>query len=194
MVLGQANCANSHISTEYGEFDIFIIKHSMSRFGDVVVLSKGNGCVPLVRVHSECMTGDVFHSQMCDCYKQLKKSLHMISESEYGYLIYLRQEGRGIGLFEKIKAYELQRQGYDTVDANIELGFEPDCRNYAVAADILNAFGIKSVRLITNNPDKIEQLEQLGIKIVERVPCIVEQNQYNRQYLMTKKERMRHYL
>lgn len=192
MVLSEKNCAKSTIITEYGKFDIYVIKHPLSDLGDIVVLLKGNGEIPLVRIHSECMTGDVFHSVMCDCYKQLQKSMEMISESEYGILIYMRQEGRGIGLFEKIKAYELQRSGYDTVDANLKLGFEADCRRYDAAVDILKSFNINRIRLITNNPDKVNQLDSLGITITERVPCIITPNKYNKVYMETKKRRMGH--
>lgn len=192
MVLNEKNCAKSSIVTEYGSFDIFVIKHRLSNANDIVVLQKGKGEIPLVRIHSECMTGDVFHSLMCDCYKQLHKSLKMISESDFGLLIYMRQEGRGIGLFEKIKAYDLQRQGYDTVDANLKLGFESDSRKYDAAADILRAFGVGKIRLITNNPDKLQQMSSLGITIVERIPCIIIPGEYNKVYMDTKKRRMGH--
>lgn len=192
MILCDENCAKSDIITEYGKFEISVVKHPLSNDGDIVVLRKGQGEIPLVRIHSECMTGDVFHSEMCDCCKQLHKSLEMISASNYGLLIYMRQEGRGIGLFEKIKAYDLQRRGYDTVDANLKLGFEPDSRKYDAAADILRAFGVEKIRLITNNPDKLQQMSSLGITIVERIPCIIMSGKYNKIYMDTKKTRMGH--
>ena len=194
MYLTDENCAESEIATEYGKFRILVIKHELSPFGDTVALIFGNGDIPLVRIHSECLTGDVFHSQKCDCYAQLQLSLKLIFDSGYGILIYLRQEGRGIGLFNKIKAYNLQSQGYDTVDANIMLGFLPDARKYAVATDILNALGVNKIKLITNNPDKVEQVRASGFSVVETVPCITTPNEYNEYYLSTKKERMGHSL
>lgn len=192
LVLNENNCAKSIIVTEFGVYNIYVIKHSLSVLGDIVVLLKGKGELPLVRIHSECMTGDVFHSEMCDCCKQLHKSLEMISKSGYGILIYMRQEGRGIGLFEKIKAYELQRNGYDTVDANIKLGFQADSRKYDAAADILKALGIHRINIITNNPDKIQQMKELGIEIVKRIPCYIEPGKYNELYINCKKKRMGH--
>lgn len=147
----------------------------------------------LVRVHSECMTGDVFHSYRCDCGEQKDRSLSMISESGNGVFIYLRQEGRGIGIFEKIKAYILQDKGYDTHEANILLGHKPDYREYSWVKKILDTLGVKQIRLITNNPSKVAEISRLGIRVVERVPMIIESNHYNRRYFETKRQKFKHY-
>ncbi len=149
--------------------------------------------VPVVRVHSGCVTGDVFHSLRCDCYAQLKAALGRITSEPYGVLIYLPyQEGRGIGLYKKIRAYALQDQGRDTVDANLEQGEPADARDYAFAAQILADLGICKVRLMTNNPDKIDALEQAGIEIVERISVAVSPSTHNKAYLDTKRRRMSH--
>ncbi len=149
---------------------------------------------PLVRLHSECLTGDVLRSLRCDCGEQLDTALERIAAEGEGYLIYLRQEGRGIGLINKIRAYALQDQGLDTVEANVCLGFSPDQRDYAVAAAILHDQGIRSIRLMTNNPDKISDLESNQIRVVERVPLQVEAGPENRQYLRTKADKLDHLL
>lgn len=148
----------------------------------------------LVRMHSSCMTGDIFGSQRCDCGEQLHKSMRMIEEEGKGLIVYLSQEGRGIGLMNKIAAYKLQEQGDDTVDANIHLGFQPDEREYGVGAQILREMGVGKLRLITNNPVKRVGLESYGLTIVENVPIVVEPNEYNRRYLETKRTRMGHKL
>ena len=148
----------------------------------------------LVRMHSSCMTGDIFGSQRCDCGEQLHKSMRMIEEEGKGLVVYLSQEGRGIGLMNKIAAYKLQEQGDDTVDANIHLGFRPDEREYGVGAQILREMGVGKIRLITNNPVKRVGLESYGLEIVENVPIVVKPNEYNRRYLETKKTRMGHKL
>ena len=148
----------------------------------------------LVRMHSSCMTGDIFGSQRCDCGEQLHKSMRMIEKEGKGIIVYLSQEGRGIGLMNKIAAYKLQEQGDDTVDANIHLGFRPDEREYGVGAQILREMGIGKLRLITNNPVKRVGLESYGLEIVENVPIVVEPNEYNRRYLETKRTRMGHKL
>ena len=147
----------------------------------------------LVRVHSECMTGDVFHSYRCDCGEQKDRSLAMISESGNGVFIYLRQEGRGIGLFEKIKAYILQDKGYDTHEANILLGHKPDYREYSWVKKVLNKLGVTEIRLITNNPAKVAEISRLGIKVIERVPLVIESNHYNRRYFETKRQKFKHF-
>lgn len=194
MKLTKDNCATSNIITEYGEFKISVIKHELSPMGDTVVLIHGDGEIPVVRIHSECMTGDVFHSKKCDCYEQLQLSLKIISECDYGILIYMRQEGRGIGIFNKIKCYDLQSKGFDTVDANLELGFNEDERKYIVATDILKAMNISRIQLITNNPDKVNQVKAADIDVINVVPCIIPPNQHNKFYLETKKTRMNHKL
>lgn len=191
-IFATENCASTNIVTEYGEFTIYVL-NSPKEHDETIVLVHGDACncIPLVRIHSECMTGDVFHSLHCDCYGQLRKSMKMIGESKYGILIYLRQEGRGIGLFNKIKAYELQRNGLDTVEANVALGLPVDARKYDLAGDILKELGHLEIKLITNSPQKIEGLEKQGIK-VERVPCILPPNEYDISYLDTKKNIMGH--
>lgn len=148
--------------------------------------------VPL-RIHSECMTGDVFGSARCDCGDQLSASLSYL-EQNGGLLIYLRQEGRGIGLTNKIKAYTLQEQGYDTIDANLKLGFHQDLRNYTTAIQILNHYEIKRVAILTNNPEKINALTESGIEITERVPIQIPSNPHNEAYLQTKQQKMQHLL
>ena len=162
-----------------------------------VVLYKGTWTEDepvLVRMHSSCMTGDIFGSQRCDCGEQLHKSMRMIEKEGKGLIVYLSQEGRGIGLMNKIAAYKLQEQGDDTVDANIHLGFRPDEREYGVGAQILREMGVGKIRLITNNPVKRVGLESYGLTIVENVPIVVEPNDYNRRYLETKRTRMGHEL
>ncbi len=148
----------------------------------------------LTRVHSECLTGDILHSLRCDCGPQLEASLRQIEAAGQGVVLYLRQEGRGIGLIEKIAAYELQEKGLDTVDANLELGHPVDARSYEAARDILKDLGIQSIRLLTNNPDKVEALSELGFDITERVPLEVGHHEHNEDYMRTKKERMGHFL
>ncbi|MBI5192485.1 MAG: GTP cyclohydrolase II [Nitrospirae bacterium] len=148
----------------------------------------------VVRLHSECLTGDVFGSLRCDCHDQLITALHTIEKVKAGVLIYLRQEGRGIGFSNKIKAYALQEEGLDTKEANIALGFRDDEREYSVAAHLIRSLKIKSVRLMTNNPHKIADLEQYGVKITERIPLIIQPNKYNRFYLETKEKKFGHLL
>ena len=147
---------------------------------------------PLVRIHSQCLTGDVFGSLRCDCRQQLEMALSMISAAGAGVLVYEQQEGRGIGLMAKLQAYELQDKGLDTVEANVKLGFKADCREYRLPAEVLKALGIKSLRLLSNNPDKVNALEEAGIEVTERVPCEVEPHSSFENYLKTKKEKMGH--
>lgn len=149
---------------------------------------------PLVRIHSQCLTGDVFGSLRCDCRLQLELALGQIAKAGAGILLYEQQEGRGIGLMAKLKAYELQDQGLDTVEANVELGFAPDCREYELPAEVLKALGVSSVRLITNNPDKVAALESAGITVSERVSAEVEPQDTFKRYLETKVEKMGHLL
>jgi GTP cyclohydrolase II len=149
---------------------------------------------PLVRVHSQCLTGDVFTSERCDCRAQLEFSLRKIAKEPSGVLLYLPQEGRGIGLINKLKAYELQDGGLDTVEANRRLGFADDARDYEFAAEALKALGIRDVRLLSNNPDKVAQLESAGIRVVERVPCRPRTSKHSAAYLRTKKDKLGHLL
>ena len=149
---------------------------------------------PLVRVHSQCLTGDVFTSERCDCRAQLEFSLHKIAKEPAGVLLYLPQEGRGIGLINKLRAYELQDAGLDTVEANRRLGFADDARDYEFAAEALKALGIRDVRLLSNNPDKVTQLESAGIRVVERVPCRPRTSKHSAAYLRTKKDKLGHLL
>ena len=149
---------------------------------------------PLVRIHSQCLTGDVFHSLRCDCRSQLELALNLIAEEGRGLLIYEHQEGRGIGLLNKLRAYELQDEGLDTVEANVRLGFEADLRDYQMPADILHYFNVKSVRLLSNNPEKIVALESAGIEVAERIPCIIAPHESTEGYLRTKKQKLGHLL
>ena len=153
-----------------------------------------NGKVPLVRVHSQCLTGDVFTSERCDCRAQLEFSLKQIAKEPSGVLLYLPQEGRGIGLINKLRAYELQDAGLDTVQANSKLGFAADSRDYEFAAEALKALGVRELRLLSNNPDKVEQLESAGLRVVERVPCRPRTSRHSKFYLRTKKDKMGHLL
>jgi len=162
-----------------------------------IALIKGNfvfSDTVLTRIHSACATGDLFGSLRCDCGEQLQKALRMIEQEGKGLILYLQQEGRGIGLMNKIRAYQLQDEGLDTVDANVCLGFAPDERNYTIAAEMLKKLGVNQVRLMTNNPDKINGLESANIKVIERIPIEIQTNKYNFNYLHTKQTRMNHIL
>ena len=182
------------IATKFGMFYFRVYAATSGKETVVLYTEKLNPKVPvLVRVHSECMTGDLFGSLQCDCGEQLARSLEMINRSKNGMLIYLRQEGRGIGLFEKIKSYQLQEKGYDTFEANLLLGHEPDARTYEMAKSVLNDFHIKSINLITNNPSKISEIAKYGIKIVERIPIIISSNKHNQRYFATKKDKFKHF-
>jgi GTP cyclohydrolase II len=147
---------------------------------------------PIVRIHSQCLTGDVFHSLRCDCRQQLELALARITDEGSGILLYEQQEGRGIGLMAKLKAYELQDEGLDTVEANLKLGYKPDCREFELPAAILNQMGIKSVRLITNNPEKVEALESAGIVVAERISAEIAPEETFERYLKVKREKMGH--
>ena len=186
--------ARAELPTSFGEFTIFGIEGAPGEEAVAIQHGRISKKAPLVRVHSQCLTGDVFTSQRCDCRAQLEFSLRKIAKEPAGIVLYLPQEGRGIGLINKLKAYELQDEGLDTVEANRELGFEADSRDYQFAAEALKALGVKSVRLLSNNPDKVQQLEESGIRVVERVPCRPRTSHHSREYLRTKKTKMGHIL
>lgn len=188
--------AEAQLPTKYGEFVIYAYT-SIADKGEHVALVMGdvrNGPAPLVRVHSECLTGDVLGSLRCDCGEQLKAAMEKIGQEGRGVVLYMRQEGRGIGLHNKVKAYHLQDNGLDTVEANKKLGFPPDKRDYGIGAQILVDLGLSRIRVMTNNPKKLVGLQGFGLEIVERVPLICEPAPTNFQYLLTKQEKMGHML
>ncbi|MBP2279397.1 GTP cyclohydrolase II [Psychrobacter sp. PL15] len=205
---------SAKLPTRHGEFDIHIFEnedgqeHVMLTVGLPVVdsaiattMANNNGdhklaepLIPLIRIHSECLTGDAFSSLKCDCGAQLNTAMQAIQETGCGAVLYLRQEGRGIGLTNKIRAYALQEQGHDTLDANLMLGLPADARTYEMCGPMLAHIGVNEVRLITNNPDKVAYLTENGINVVERVPLVVGVNDINASYLATKRDRMGHLL
>src|SRR5580692_3291572 len=188
--------AKANLPTQYGRFTILGIEGATPD-ETAVALVRGrlnSGSIPLVRVHSQCFTGDVLASRRCDCRAQLELSLRKIAASRAGLLLYLPQEGRGIGLMNKLRAYELQDGGMDTVEANQHLGFAADSRDYGFSAAALRALGVHRVRLLSNNPDKVRQLESHGIKVVERVPCQPRGTHAARNYLLTKSLKLGHVL
>lgn len=203
---------SAKLPTRHGEFDIHIFEndegqeHVMLTVGLPVVDQDSNAAsnqhadalakrsVPLIRIHSECLTGDAFSSLKCDCGPQLNTAMQAIQETGCGAILYLRQEGRGIGLTNKIRAYALQDQGHDTLDANLMLGLPADARIYDMCGPMLAHVGVKAVKLITNNPDKVAYLTEHGIDVVERVPMLVGVNDMNAEYLATKRDRMGHLL
>jgi GTP cyclohydrolase II len=191
--------ASADFPTRWGKFRIYGFRRESGSDGnrdpeEAVALVMGDiqSAPALVRVHSQCLTGDVFHSLRCDCRQQLEMALSMIRDLGAGILIYEQQEGRGIGLMAKLQAYELQDSGLDTVEANEQLGFKADQRDFALPAQMLKALGVTKVRLLSNNPDKVEALEHAGVEVVERVPCEVEPNPHAEEYLKTKKEKLGH--
>lgn len=189
--------AHAKLPTEYADFTIFAFEHEGQEH--IALLCKKEPLQAfteddevLVRVHSECLTGDGLLSLRCDCGPQLRHAMQEIANVGQGLIVYLRQEGRGIGLTEKIKAYQLQDQGLDTFDANIQLGHQADNRRYDMLADVFQKFGIKKIHLMTNNPDKISAIEKAGVNIVKRIPLKVGKNSHNQAYLKTKIEKFKH--
>jgi len=191
--------ASADFPTRWGKFRIYGFRAESGadqnhEIEEAVALVMGDihSGPPLVRIHSQCLTGDVFHSLRCDCRQQLEMALAMIRDEGAGILIYEQQEGRGIGLMAKLQAYELQDSGLDTVEANERLGFKADQRDFALPGQILKALGVSRVRLLSNNPDKVEALQRSGVEVVERVPCEVTPSPHAEEYLKTKKEKLGH--
>ena len=189
--------ASADFPTRWGQFRIYGFRLNPVANGnpeDAVALVMGevHASPPLVRIHSQCLTGDVFGSLRCDCRQQLELALAMVAGEGAGILIYEQQEGRGIGLMPKLQAYELQDSGLDTVEANEKLGFKADHRDFALPAEMLKALGVRKVRLLSNNPDKVAALERAGIKVTERIPCEVVPTEHTADYLRTKKEKLGH--
>lgn len=189
--------AEADFPTEFGLFRIYGFEGD-GPVGkeEAIALKMGDlsGDPPLVRIHSQCLTGDVFHSLRCDCRAQLEIALKSIAQEGRGLLIYEHQEGRGIGLLNKLRAYELQDEGADTVEANQRLGFESDLRSYELPGAILRHFGLRAIRLLSNNPEKVDAVERAGIRVAERVPCLADVLDTRQAYLRTKKEKMGHLL
>lgn len=183
--------AIANLPSQYGHFKIRVYKEDFQEHLAIFTENFEHEDAPLVRIHSECLTGDTLGSIKCDCNKQLHKALALIAE-QGGLVIYHRQEGRNIGLLNKVNAYALQDQGRNTIEANIELGFAPDQRTYEVVREIFNDFGLRQIRLLTNNPAKVSVVENLNVKILERIPVIIDPNPHNEGYLKIKKEQMGH--
>ena len=192
--------ADADFPTIWGKFRIYGFEGHFEASGErrketavALVMGDIQSAPPLVRIHSQCLTGDVFGSLRCDCRQQLEMALTLIAEAEAGILVYEQQEGRGIGLMAKLQAYELQDQGFDTIEANEKLGFKADYREYALPVEVLKSLGLKQIRLLSNNPEKVEAVESAGIEVVERVPCEVEPGSaYSEAYLKTKRDKMGH--
>ena len=189
------NFVETALATQFGNLNIRVYPDAQGKETIALYTETLDPSSPvLVRIHSECITGDTFGSLHCDCGEQLNRSLEIINKNSNGVLIYLRQEGRGIGLFEKIKSYQLQHEGHDTFEANILLGHEPDSRTYENAKMVLQDLGINRIRLLTNSPSKVAEMEKLGIEVAERIPLIVTPNKHNARYLDTKRDKFKHYL
>ena len=188
--------ASASLPTEYGDFTVIVYESDIDPQHHIALV-KGD-ITPedsvLVRVHSECLTSDVFGSLRCDCGPQVHQAMRIINEEGMGVILYMRQEGRGIGLINKIKAYTLQDEGFDTVEANEALGFKPDLRDYGIGAQVLLDLGVRNMRLLTNNPRKVKGLEGFGLQIVERVPIEIPPNRSNSNYLKVKKDKLGHIL
>jgi 3,4-dihydroxy 2-butanone 4-phosphate synthase/GTP cyclohydrolase II len=183
-----------NMPTDAGDFRLKLYSSKVDNKDHLALIcgDTSSGKIPMVRVHSECLTGDVFHSARCDCGAQLHAAMHDVQEHGYGAIVYMRQEGRGIGLAKKLHAYELQENGMDTVEANEHLGFDADLRDYGVGAQILADLGMKKIRLLTNNPSKISGLDKYGIEVVERIPLVLKPGKHNDFYLATKRDKMGH--
>lgn len=199
MTSSVSQVASADFPTRWGKFRIYGFRGEFRSDGKprveeavALVMGEVHSKPPLVRVHSQCLTGDVFHSLRCDCREQLEMALAMISKEGSGILIYEQQEGRGIGLMAKLQAYELQDTGLDTVEANERLGFKADHRDFTLPAEMLKKLGVTSVRLLSNNPEKVEALERAGVKVAERVPCEVKPTLHAEKYLKTKKKKLGH--
>ena len=183
------------LPTRYGDFKLLVYESTVTSEAHLALLLGDIFKGPvLVRVHSECLTGDVFHSKRCDCGEQLEQSMKMIQKEGRGVVLYMRQEGRGIGLANKLRAYALQDRGLDTVDANQALGFKPDLRDYGIGAQILVDLGLHEIRLLTNNPKKVVGLEGYGLRIIDRIPIEATLTPLNKKYLKAKKEKLGHVL
>ena len=187
--------ARAKLPTRFGPFEILGIEGKSEQESAVALVhGRIRGETPIVRIHSQCFTGDVLSSERCDCRAQLELSLRRISAAPSGVLLYLPQEGRGIGLMNKLRAYELQDRGMDTVEANEELGFAADSRDYGFSAAALRLLGVRRVRLLSNNPDKVQQLENSGVRVAERVPCRPRTSRSSRAYMETKRTKLGHLL
>jgi GTP cyclohydrolase II len=195
MNFAKVPCAT--LPTPYGNFAVYGFRDLDSGEEAVALMAgsaPGEDSIPMVRIHSQCLTGDVFGSARCDCRDQLHTSMQLISEAGFGVLVYQQQEGRGIGLINKIRAYELQDQGLDTVSANQELGFQADQREYRMPAEILKYLGFRTIRLLSNNPEKVRALEKEGLQVHQRIPLEITPNSSTRDYLRIKKEKLGHFL